>query len=59
MAAPNVTNLAGKLLALDPMLTVEQLVSLIKQGAQRSADGRINLINPKRSFELLQGMRAK
>jgi subtilisin family serine protease len=59
MAAPNVTNLAGKLLSLDPQLTVDQLVGLIKQGAARSADGRINLINPKRSFELLQGMRAK
>ncbi|MFI5356301.1 MAG: S8 family serine peptidase [Opitutales bacterium] len=59
MAAPNVTNLAAKLLALKPDLTVAQLVSLIKGGAQRSADGRINLINPKRSIELLQTMPAK
>lgn len=54
MAAPNVANLAGKLIAVHPELTVDQVVSLITLGAERSEDGRINLINPKRSFELLQ-----
>jgi subtilisin family serine protease len=54
MAAPNVANLAGKLLALDPGLDVATLTALIMDGAQRSADGRINLINPQRSFGLLQ-----
>ncbi|MCF3649905.1 S8 family serine peptidase [Synoicihabitans lomoniglobus] len=53
MAAPNVANLAGKLLAVAPDLTTSQLVSLITLGAQRNEDGRINLISPKRSFELL------
>ncbi len=57
MAAPNVANLAAKLLALDPALTVEQVIGLIQDGAERSADGRINLINPKRSFELLHALR--
>jgi subtilisin family serine protease len=53
MAAPNVANLAAKLLALEPALSVAQLTDLIQRGAARSPDGRINLINPKRSVELL------
>lgn len=52
MAAPNVANLAAKLLALDPGLDAATLIALIMDGAERSADGRINLINPRRSFEL-------
>src|SRR5204862_425114 len=54
MAAPNVTNLVGKLLALDPGLNVAALTDLIQRAATKSADGRINLINPKRSLELLE-----
>jgi subtilisin family serine protease len=54
MAAPNVANLAGKLIALEPKLTVDQVVSLIKLGAQRSQDGRVNLISPARSIDLLK-----
>ncbi len=54
MASPNVANLAGKLLALDPDLTVEQVIELIKLGADRSANGRLNLINPRRSLALLK-----
>lgn len=54
MSAPNVTNLAGKLLALDPSLTSEEVVDLILQGASTSEDGRRVLINPKRSIELLK-----
>ena len=53
MASPNVSNLAAKLLAVKPDLTMAQVVSLITLAADRSEDGRINLINPKRSFELL------
>lgn len=58
MAAPNVANLAAKLLAADPALDVSQLTSLITLGADRSADGRIRLINPQRSFSLLTVLRA-
>jgi subtilisin family serine protease len=54
MASPNVANLAGKLLALDPDLTTEQVIALIKLGAERSANGRLNLINPRRSLALLK-----
>jgi subtilisin family serine protease len=54
MASPNVANLAGKLLAIDPNLSVEQVIELIKLGTDRSANGRLNLINPRRSLALLK-----
>ncbi len=54
MAAPNVTNLAAKLLALNPALTIAQLTDLIQRGVERGADGRINPINPRKSVELLR-----
>jgi subtilisin family serine protease len=54
MASPNVANLAAKLLALEPRLSVEQTIMFIKLGAERSADGRINLINPRKSVALLR-----
>lgn len=56
MASPNVANLAAKLIALDPNLSVEQVVLLIKLGAERNVDGRINLINPRRSVALLEAL---
>jgi len=54
MSAPNVTNLAAKLLAIDPSLTPAQVVSLIQLGIETSPDGRRFLIHPKRSIALLQ-----
>ena len=54
MASPNAVNLAAKLIALDPTLTPAQVIKLIRDGADTSADGRIHLINPKRSAELLK-----
>ena len=53
MASPNVVNLAAKLFALDPSLTPEQAIDLIKRGATTSEDGRRHLIDEKRSVELL------
>jgi subtilisin family serine protease len=54
IAAPNVTNLAAKLLAVDPSLTPPEIVTLIKQGCHESGDGRLHLIDPKRTMELLE-----
>ncbi len=54
MASPNVANLAAKLLAVDPSLSPEAVISLILLGAERSEDGRRNLIHPARSMALLQ-----
>jgi len=56
MASPNVANLAGKLLALDSSLKTEDLISLIKKGVDVSEDGRLFLIHPKRSVEMLKDM---
>jgi len=57
MAAPNVTNLAAKLLALEPSLKPADVIKLIRDGSDLSKDGRFRLINPKRSVELLQARR--
>jgi subtilisin family serine protease len=57
MASPNVVNLAAKLIALDSSLTPEKTIALIKQGAEKSADGRRNLINPKATVALLMQQR--
>jgi len=54
MASPNAVNLAAKLLALDYSLTTNDLIKLIIDGADKSDDGRITLINPKRSVGLLK-----
>jgi hypothetical protein len=54
MAAPNVTNLAAKLLALDPTLKPAQIIDLIKRGAEKAEGARpMLLINPKKTVELL------
>ena len=50
MASPNVANLAGKLFAMRPELTPVQVKELILKGAEKN--GRVNLINPKKSLEL-------
>ena len=53
MSAPMVTNLAAKLIALDPALTPRQTIALIRAGATSSAGGRVHNIDPKRSVALL------
>lgn len=47
MSAPQVTNLAAKLLAARPALAPRQVVELMIATAEHSADGRRVLINPK------------
>jgi len=55
MASPEVTNLAAKLFALDPTLKPSDVIDLIRQGLEPSkTDPRIQLINPKKSVELLK-----
>ena len=49
MASPEVTNLAGKMFAVNPKLTPTQVIGLIERTADRSADGRRNLVNPKKA----------
>lgn len=54
MAAPQATNLAAKLFALNPKLTPADVIKLILDGATKSADGKRSLINPKASVALLE-----
>jgi hypothetical protein len=54
MAAPQVTNLAAKLFAIDPSLTAEKAKGLIISGSTLSADGKRKLIDEKRSLQLIK-----
>ncbi|MGB6231295.1 MAG: S8 family serine peptidase [Litorimonas sp.] len=46
MAAPNVANLAGKMLAVDPSLGVADLIAIMRDTAETTEDGRRFLIHP-------------
>jgi len=54
MASPNVVNLAAKLFALDPSLTPDRVIRLIRAGASASPDGRRHLIDERKSVDLLR-----
>jgi len=54
MASPNVANLAAKILAVNPKLTPIEVIALIRDTADRSADGRRMLINPKKAIAAAQ-----
>jgi subtilisin family serine protease len=54
MASPQVVNLAAKILAIDPKLTPEQVIALIRSNADKTADGRRTLINPKKTIAAVQ-----
>ncbi len=60
MAAPNVANLAGKLLALDPSLDVATLRELIEGSADDQVVGErtFRLINPKQTVAKLEKRKA-
>jgi subtilisin family serine protease len=50
MASPQVANLAAKLLAVNPGLKPADLIRIIEGTAERSADGRRNLVHPKKAL---------
>ena len=50
MASPQVVNLAAKILALDPKLKPAEVIEIIRSTADKTADGRRTLINPKRAL---------
>ena len=56
MASPQVTNLAGKLFALDAKLTPQETKALILAGCEQH--GRVNLVNQQKSVALLQAKHA-
>lgn len=57
MSAPNVTNLAAKLWATNPKLTVDQVKQLIVKNADEKKSGAntIRLLNPKASLSAAAG----
>ncbi len=61
MSSPQVLNLASKLLALDPELSVQELLTLIMEGAdEKQLETRtIKLMNPRASVALLQERQAR
>jgi subtilisin family serine protease len=50
MAAPQVANLAGKMLAVNPALKPADLIRIIVDTGDRTADGRRNLMHPKKAL---------
>lgn len=50
MSAPQVTNLAAKLLAVKPTLTPKELVEVMRTTAERSEDGRRTLVHPAKAL---------
>ena len=54
MASPQVANLAAKMLAVDPKLTPSQLIGVIRATATATADGRRNLIDPKKALAMVE-----
>jgi subtilisin family serine protease len=51
MASPQVANLAGKLLAVNPRLTPAQVIEFIVSTADKTADGRRALVNPANALQ--------
>ena len=58
MAAPNVANLAAKLIALAPALKPAEVIDIIRRTADASPDGRLHLINPKAAVAYVKQMNA-
>jgi subtilisin family serine protease len=58
MASPQVANLAGKILAVNPALTPPQVIEIIVSTADKTADGRRTLVNPKQALEAAKQKRA-
>lgn len=50
MAAPQVANLAAKMLAVKPELTSTEAIAIIKNTADKTADGRRTLIHPAKAL---------
>ncbi len=50
MASPQVAGLAGKILAVNPKLKPTEVIALIANTADKTADGRRTLINPKKAI---------
>jgi len=54
MASPNTANLAAKILAVNPKLKPAEVIEIIKTTADKTTDGRRNLINPAKAVAAAQ-----
>jgi subtilisin family serine protease len=57
MSSPNVVNLAAKVLAVKPDLSVAELRRILIEGSDRMDDGRRVLINPRATLSAVDGTR--
>lgn len=55
MASPNVANLAAKILVVNPKLKPAEAIDIIRKTAEKTADGRRNLIDPKKAIAAAGG----
>jgi len=58
MAAPQLTNLAAKILAINPKLTPPEVIAIIRDTADKTSDGRRTLINPKKALAAAEAKQA-
>ncbi len=58
MASPQVVNLAAKILAVNPKLGPTDVIALIRDNADKTADGRRTLINPRKTLAAARAGRA-
>lgn len=54
MASPQVVNLAGKTLTINPALTPTQVIDIIVSTSDTTSDGRRTLIPPRKALELVR-----
>lgn len=50
MSSPQVTNIAAKMLAVNPALKPSELIAILRSTAERSDDGRRVLIHPRKAL---------
>ncbi|MEO8751393.1 MAG: S8 family serine peptidase [Casimicrobiaceae bacterium] len=58
MSAPQVTNLAAKMLAVNPVLKPPEVIRIIRDTADKTADGRRVLVNPKKAIAAVESKKA-
>jgi hypothetical protein len=58
MSSPQVANLAAKMLAVNPKLKPADVIAIIVQTAEKTADGRRTLIHPAKAIATAQALAA-
>jgi len=58
MASPQVANLAAKILAVNPKLKPTEVIAVIRTTADKTADGRRTLVNPKKAIAAAEEKKA-